>query len=110
MQPDFGPYASYLQALLPIVGALLQYQRADSTKPDSHTFGWAAFAAVGIYLLCFDWAHIPHGVAAVQGEVLKSALWFGTQGLPAVLGGTFVASKYASATGGTKGIPITNSK
>lgn len=110
MEPDFGPYASYLQALLPIVGALLQYQRADSTKPDSHTFGWAAFAAAGVYLLCFDWAHLPHGVAAVQGEVLKGLLWFGTQGITATLGGTFIASKYASATGGTKGIPITNSK
>lgn len=110
MEPDFGRYASYLQALLPIVGALIQFRRADSTKPESHTFALAALSAVGVYLLCFDWANLPHGVAAVQQEVLKAALWFGTHGLPAVLGGTFLASKYATATGGKAGLPITNSK
>ena len=110
MDVDFGPFASYLQALLPVIGGLIQFHRADSTKPDSHTFGIGAVSAIGVYLLCFDWAHMPQGVAAVQLAILNGALWFGTVGLPAVLGGTFMASKYASATGGAKGIPITNSR
>lgn len=110
MQPDFGPFASYLQALLPAVGAAIQYRRADSTKPESHTFGLALVGALAVYLLCFDWAHLPQGVAAVQKAVLDGSLWLATIGLPAVLGGTFIASKYASATGGAKGVPITNSK
>lgn len=110
METNFGPYAAYLQALLPVVGGMIQFRRADSSKPEVDTFGFAFAATLSVYLLCFDWSHLPQGVAAVQQAVLTGAVWFGTVGLPSVLGGTFIASKYASATGGTKGVPITNSK
>lgn len=101
-------FEQYLAVLLPVGGAALQWMRADSRIPESRTFAWAIGIAVAVYLLCFDWARLPQGVTAVQQAVLEAIAWIGTKGVPAVLGGTFTASKLANT--GKLPIPQTNSK
>lgn len=101
-------YSQFLALLLPLGGAALQWMRADRTIPESRTFAAALGIALVVYALCFDWAHLPQGVAAVQRAFLEGVLWVGTVGAPSVLGGTFSASKLAN-TGKTP-IPQTNSK
>lgn len=101
-------YSQFLALLLPLGGAALQWMRADRTIPESRTFAAALGIAVAVYVLCFDWAHLPQGVAAVQQAILAAVAWLGSVGIPSVLGGTFTASKLAN-TGKTL-IPPTNSK
>lgn len=101
-------FEQYLAVLLPLGGAALQWMRADSSIPESRTFAAALGIAVVVYLLCFDWAHLPQGLTATQLAVLEAIAWIGTKGLPAVLGGTFIASKAANT--GKLPIPQTNSK
>lgn len=100
-------FAQYLAILLPAGGMGLQWMRQHSNIPESRTFGLAVAIAVGVYVLCLDWAHPPQGVAAVQKEILEMGVWLVTA-VPAVLGGTFTASKLANT--GKLPIPQTNSK
>lgn len=100
-------YQQFLAILLPAGGAALQWMRAHSTIPESRTFAAAIGIAACVYVLCFDWSHLPQGVAAVQHAVLSWGVWMVTA-VPAVLGGTFTASKLAST--GKVPIPETNSK
>ena len=97
-------YAQYAQALLPLAGGALQWIRQYRQNPESVTVGLAAVFALAVYGLCFDWT-AEHDL---QLAVIEGLLWFGTIGLPAVLGGTFAASKLANT--GKLPIPETNSK
>lgn len=101
-------YAAFLEILLPAGGFALQWMRADRAIPESRTFAAALGIAVAVYVLCLDWAHLPQGVAHVQRALLECLAWLVRAGIPAVLGGTFTASKLAST--GKVPIPETNSK
>jgi hypothetical protein len=100
-------YSQFLAILLPAGGAALQWMRAHASIPESRTFASAIGIAAAVYVLCFDWSHLPQGIAAVQASVLAWLVWMVTA-VPAVLGGTFTASKLAST--GKVPIPETNSK
>lgn len=97
-------FAQYAQALLPLAGGALQWVRQHSTVPESLTVVLAMVSAAAVYALCFDWG-AEHNI---QQALIEFLLWFGTIGVPAVLGGTFTASKLANT--GKLPIPQTNSK
>lgn len=98
-----NPYAQYLQVLLPVVGGSLQWVRQFSGLGERWTFIGALVGATAVYALCFDWT----SAADVQKSIIEFVVWMASA-VPAVLGGTFAASKAASA--GVSFIPTTNSK
>lgn len=100
-------YSSFLAILLPAGGMALQWMRQHSAVPESRTFASALAIAVAVYVLCLDWTALPQGVAGVQRAILEFGVWL-TTAVPAVLGGTFTASKLANT--GKLPIPQTNSK
>lgn len=101
-------FASYLEVLLPALGYALQWRRAKSNIPEADTFKWAAIGAAACYVLCYDWTKLPSGPGQWQLALLEFAVWM-VKAFPAVLGGTFIASKGAVYTGG-RTAPITNSQ
>ena len=100
-------YSSFLAILLPAGGMALQWMRANANIPESRTFAAALGIAIAVYVLCLDWTALPQGVAGVQRAILEFGVWL-TTAVPAVLGGTFTASKLANT--GQFPIPQTNSK
>lgn len=100
-------YSSFLAILLPAGGMALQWMRQHAAVPEARTFAAAFGIAVAVYVLCLDWTHLPQGVAGVQRAILEFGVWL-TTAVPAVLGGTFTASKLANT--GKLPIPQTNSK
>lgn len=98
-----NPYAQYLPVLLPIVGVALQWLRQFSGVGERWTFAAAILGASGVYALCLDWS----AQQAVQQGIIDFLIWMASA-VPSVLGGTFAASKAASA--GLAVIPTTNSR
>ncbi len=100
-------YSQYMALLLPLGGAALQYFRAYSVVKERYTMLAAVAIAVIVYVLCMDWTSLPAGAGAIQKAILDALVWLGPA-VASVLGGTFAASKAASA--GLAIIPVTNSK
>lgn len=98
-----NPYAQYLQVLLPVLGGGIQWLRQFSNVGERWTFLLAILGASAVYALCFQWT----GVEDVQRALIEFLVWMASA-VPAVLGGTFAASKAAQA--GVAFIPTTNSK
>lgn len=100
-------YSQYMALLLPLGGMALQYMRQHSAVKERWTVLSALGIAVAVYMLCMDWTALPAGAGAIQKSLLDGLVWLGAA-VPAVLGGTFAASKAASA--GVAVFPVTNSK
>lgn len=93
----------YSGPLLAVFGFAYQWVRQHAKISEAWTGVFAVIVACAVYALCYDFSSGEHP----QVAAIKLLLWL-SGAVPTVLGGTFTASKLASA--GVSAIPMTNSK
>lgn len=103
MAHETAAYAQYLPKLLPAAGFALQWLRQHSGFKDRFVVLIALALAGGCYFLCLDYEQ----EMTFQHVALDFFAWL-PNGLPSVLGGTWIAS--VAAKNGMSVIPITNSR